>query len=506
MAIVLGLGAGNFGTPQIVFRGPGGVFSVAAADFNHDGVADLAVVANAPFSGPGSVVVLLGNGDRTFGEPSSFAAGTSSPSRDIAVGDFNGDGNLDVVTTNMGPSNSLSVLLGNGDGTFQPANIVDLGVSPSVPWSVAATDFNEDGRLDVVVGIHSGSHFICVLLGDGQGGFQPPVRYETGIESQAVAVADFDRDGHSDVAVAFEAGGVSVLLGNGDGTFQTASNYEAGVQPVWLAVGDFNNDGVPDLVVANYRSEDASVLFGNGDGTFRAPLNLDAGTAPQWVVAADLNGDGISDFAVSDSLAASVAVVLSNGDGSFHARPSLLRGMATWASVAGDFNGDGLSDLAVSDNIVPGAIKVMLSRGDGSFGEPIRTPLPDCGGPCAPVALAVADFDRDGNLDCAVATANVGVVILLGNGNGTFRLGTIVFFGGLGFNTASLAVSDFNGDGIADWVISAEADNSVFVAACSWRSVPAMEGSGRCRASPCRTTRGRLQSPTSTKMVSRTWW
>ncbi len=199
-----------------------------------------------------------------------------------------------------------------------------------------------------------------------------------------------------------------------------------------------NNDAVPDLVVANAGSEDASVLFGNGDGTFRAPLNLDAGTAPQWVVAGDLNGDGISDFAVSDSLGASVAVLLSNGDGSFHARPSLLRGMPTWASVAGDFNGDGLSDLAVSDNIVPGAIKVMLSGGDGSLGEPIRTPLPGCVGECGPVALAVADFNRDGNLDCVVADANVGVVILLGNGDGTFRLAATVPVGRLGFNTAGL--------------------------------------------------------------------
>jgi hypothetical protein len=463
VAIMLGLGDG-FAAPEVVFRAPAAVFTIAAADFNGDGIADLAVVSNAPFSGPGSVVILLGNGDGTFGEPMSFAAGTSSPSRGLAVGDFNGDGNLDVVATNMGPSYSLSVLLGNGDGTFQPANVTELGVYPFVPWSVAVADFDEDGRLDVVVGLHSGSHFVSVLLGDGEGGFHPPVTYETGIEAQAVAVADFNRDGHSDVAVAFAWGGVSVLLGNGDGTFLPASNFEAGSEPVWLAVGDFDNDGTADLVVANYRSQEASILFGNGDGTFQTPLTLDAGSNPQYVVTGDFNGDGISDFAVTDFLGADVAVVLSNGDRSFHARPSLLRGRPTWAAVAGDFDGDGISDLAVTNNIIPGAIDVLLSRGDGTFGGPIRTPLPSCVGECGPVALAAADFDGDGHLDVAVAEANVGVIILLGSGNGAFRIGQTVPVGRLGFNAASLAISDFNNDGVADWAISVEGDNRVMVA------------------------------------------
>src|SRR5262249_1496528 len=285
---------------------------------------------------------------------------------------------LDVVITNMAPWDSVSVLFGNGDGAFQPANVTELGVPYLVPWSVAVADFDEDGRLDVVVGLQSGSHFISVLLGDGEGGFQPPMTYETGLEAQAVAGGDFNRGGDSDVAVAFKGsffppqpGGVSVLLGNGDGTFQPASNYQAGAEPVRLAVGDFDNDGAPDLVVANQRSEDVSILFGRGDGTFAPSLNLDAGGTPQWVVTGDFNGDGISDFAVTDYLGANVAVVLSNGDRSFHARPSLLRGMPTWAASAGDFDGDGISDLAVTNNIVPGAIEVLLSNGDGSFRGPI---------------------------------------------------------------------------------------------------------------------------------------
>lgn len=162
---------GGFGAPELVLQGPDSLFlfSVAAADFNHDGIADLAVVSSEIFGGPGGVVILVRNGDGTFGEPSTIASGTSSSSRDLAVGDFNGDGNLDLVITNKAPSNSLSVLLGNGDGTFQSATVVELGL-PFQPGLVAAADFDEDGSLDVVVSF-VGTHFVGVLLGDGQGGF-----------------------------------------------------------------------------------------------------------------------------------------------------------------------------------------------------------------------------------------------------------------------------------------------------------------------------------------------
>ena len=284
------------------------------------------MVNNAPFSGPGSVTILLGNGDGSFRSPLSFPAGTSSPSKAVAVGDLDGDGHVDLVVTNIGPSDSISVLLGNGDGTFQPAKVLDLGVSPVVPWSLALADFNGDGHADVVVGMH-GASFVSVLLGNGDGSFQPPVRYEAGFEAQAVVSSDFNGDGHPDLAVAFAAG-VSVLLGIGDGSFEPAVSYAAGLSPISLAASDFNGDGFVDLVVANAQSQDASVLLGNGDGTFQPALNLDASSLDPLseVAVADFNGDGISDFVVADFRGAGIAVVLSNADGSFHARPSLLRG------------------------------------------------------------------------------------------------------------------------------------------------------------------------------------
>jgi hypothetical protein len=470
VAIMLGRGDGTFGPAEIVFRAPADAKGIAVGDFNGDGVADLAVVNNAPFSGPGRVTILLGNGDGSFRLPLDFPAGTSAPSQALAVGDLDGDGRTDLVVTNGGPSDSISVLLGNGDGTFQPSLVFDLGVSPRVPWSVALADFNGDGHIDVAVGIH-GATFVCVLLGYGDGTLQPTVQYEAGFEAQQVVASDFNSDGHPDLAVAFEAqlpsvGGVSVLLGNGDGTFQPAVSYAAGVGPIAIAEGDFNRDGFVDLVVANYQSQDASVLLGNGDGTFQPALNLDGGFLDPLsrIAVADFNGDGTADFALADFSGASVGIVLSNGDGSFHARPSLLRGIPTWAAAAADLNGDGMADLVVTKNLVPGAIQVLLSHGDGSFELPITTPLPDCPAECGPVALALADFNGDGNLDAAVVDVGVGVVILLGNGNGTLRLTSVISVGRLGTSSGAIAVGDFNNDGIPDLAIAIEGTDTVLVA------------------------------------------
>jgi hypothetical protein len=201
----------------------------------------------------GTVSVLLGNGDGTFRTAVTYNVGTTPTG--VVVGDFAGNGKLDIAVTNQG-SDTVSVLMGNGDGTFQTAVNYAAGSGPS---ALAVGDFNHDGKLDLAVtDLNSGR--VSILLGNGDGTFQPAVWYAGGLTPDAIAVGDFSGDGKLDLAVASQGGGVNVLLGIGDGTFQTASNYIAGSRSVSVAVGDFSLDGKPDLVVANQSSNTITVL------------------------------------------------------------------------------------------------------------------------------------------------------------------------------------------------------------------------------------------------------
>jgi hypothetical protein len=345
--------------------------------------------------------------------PSAYGAG-SVPwgPNSVAVGDFNGDGKLDLAVADSaenGGESGVSVLLGNGDGTFQSPAIYHAG---GVPYGVAVGDFNGDGKLDLVVADSAGS--VIVLLGNGDGTFQSPVIYAAGCSPYSVAVGDFNGDGKLDLAVAdsdfsYPCGhpGAAVLLGNGDGTFQPAVNYGAGSWPFSLVVGDFNGDGKLDLVVANNGSNNVSVLLGNGNGTFQAAMNYAAGQGPFGLATADLNGDGKLDLAVADS-AAGVSVLLGNGDGTFRSPVDYPAGAQPVSVAVADFNGDGKPDLVVANGFGGDNVSVLLANGNGTFQAAVDWPAGS-----APRSVAVGDFNRDGRLDAVASDASNSVSVLL---------------------------------------------------------------------------------------------
>jgi hypothetical protein len=383
VSILLGNGDGTFQAHKdyVTANAPR---AIAIGDFNGDGKLDLAIVTCVDiYCDSGSVSVLLGNGDGTFQTHVDYAEGGTSEFPDaIAVGDFNGDGKLDLVIVNQfscgdkcGPYSNASILLGNGDGTFQAQQDFPAGYNPV---SVAVGDFNGDGKLDLAVG-DAPPEFgfpvtVNVLLGNGDGSFQAfvPGKLSFPVEGGSVAVADLNQDGKADLVVTgSNSVTVQVLLGNGDGTFQAPVGYgtASAYSPV---IGDFNGDGKVDVAFVEGWNR-AGVLLGNGDGTFGAEALFGTGSGPSGITTADFNGDGKADLATADSFGNTAGVLLGNGDGTFQARPDYDAQFSPSSIAIGDFNHDGQPDLAVANacgydpNCSSGTISILLGNSGGSF-------------------------------------------------------------------------------------------------------------------------------------------
>jgi hypothetical protein len=421
---------------------------MAAGDFDGDGKLDLAVVdyGGNPNFPSGGVVILTGNGDGTFQPAKEYAAGYIPGS--LAVGDFHGDGHLDLVTADY--SGAFAVLRGNGDGTFQPPNMF---VADNVyAFDLAVGDFNGDGRLDLAVS--DGSSAVAALLGNGDGTFQTPQRFMTTESSISLVAGDFNGDGRPDLAaVNWIENTVSVLLGNGDGTFQSQEQFPTGAYPGVLITGDFNGDGRLDLA-AGVAPGAVQVLLGNGDGTFQPGATTLVPGGLSFFVAGDFNGDGKLDLAVGNG--DGVQVELGNGDGTF--RPGqLVPGVSPYYMVTGDFNGDGKLDLAVDSD--GSSVWLLLGNGDGTFQPPkeIATVTNYGNGGLAGTSLLVAaDFNGDGKLDLAALDwdgqggSPGGVSILLGSGDGTFQAPRKY---AAGTDATNIVAGDFNGDGKVDLAV-----------------------------------------------------
>ncbi len=327
---------------------------LALTDLDHDGRMDLLVADNNNYQA-GSVGVLLAQSDGSLGSVQKFAAGNGPYS--VAAGDWNGDGKSDVAVAEFG--GAVGILLGNGDGTLGAQATIAIGPST---YSVQAIDLTGDQKLDLIAtNSTSTAGRVTVLRGKGDGTFAVGNFYPADTAPLASVFGDFNSDGKSDLALASggkvsdNVGKLDVLLGNGDGTFRPSMSFATGSITSAVAAGDFNRDGKPDLAACDFGDPmgiggDLAVLLGNGDGTFAPAVIYSAGVAPNGVVAADFDDDGLLDLAVTAQGDNVVYLLTGRDDGTFKDAVPFPTGASPTAIVAPDWNGDGLPDLVVANS------------------------------------------------------------------------------------------------------------------------------------------------------------
>ncbi len=459
--------------------------ATVTADFNQDGYPDLVAVGGH---------VLLGNGDGSFRTGTSLNLNGISP-HFIATADFNGDGKPDIL---IGENNATFayVFLGKGDGTFQAPIATNLGTTL---YEMSAADVNGDGKADMLALAPSG---LWEFIGKGDGTFEPGVLIaNVAVDySYPLLLGDFNGDGKPDIVVGDDfLGGIDVFLNNGNGTFQSPIFTSVGLYNGAKLSGDFNGDHKLDLIVNN-GSDEAVTLLGNGDGTFQSPIvALPSGGGASFDAAADLNGDGKCDLVLDSSFyppGAFAEIFLSNGDGTFTLGESYLQVAPNPSSfLVADFNNDHKRDLAARG-------EVLLGNGDGTFrgnlalntawseyslsgasgdfngdGSPDVAALGD-GGPyiflndgTGNLSLAysysvggqamgspVVDVNGDGKLDLVIL--NGGLLLMLGNGDGSFGSPTTIYQGSL---VPPVLLADFNGDHHPDIAVLLNGEIAIFL-------------------------------------------
>jgi hypothetical protein len=347
--------------------------NIATPDLNNDGLPDLVV----PLFGTDLLSVRLNDGDRTFGPVHRYAVGLK-PSF-IASGDFNGDGRTDLAVSNAA-SGDVSVLLNKGDGTFWPARDYSVsapggGLSIGT-FSLQAVDLTGNGILDLVT-VNSVSNDVSVLMGNGDGTFQPAHTYPIGV-GLTQGIAPFALSvlplgpGRPDDLVVGGIDSITVMAGDGHGAFHTLASYPVGLDIACTQVADLTGNGKYDVVATGTGTFNAKVFLGNGDGTLTPAENLSSGGfGPQCFSIAQLSGDGNLDLAIVNSSSPSgtgdLAVLDGDGHGGFDLARQYPVGIAPWASSVDDFNHDGSVDVAVANTGPTASVTILYGDGEGDF-------------------------------------------------------------------------------------------------------------------------------------------
>lgn len=432
------------------------LFGIVIADFNGDGHPDL---AGSPNNGSREVMVVLGRGGKEkFGPPTSFASG-GTPYR-LVAGDFNGDARPDLAidVDDIGFPDRLSVLLNDGTGKFGAPNLINL---PGEPVRPVVADVNNDGKLDIVSGLYTGTTngSVAVLLGNGAGGFAQAANSPIttlSVNSASLGVSDFNEDGKPDLAIPGSSGGITIWLGDGGGGFTQAGNTPTGGLWLSLTVGDFNNDAHFDVLL------DDRMLLGTGGASFGAPILVPLPKDASSAFTADVNQDGKLDAVVAGP--GGLTIMLGNGTGNLvraksHTSGFAIFGGASSFGVSGDFNEDGKVDIAAVQSF---GIGILEGDGTGAFYDAHSYPTTIQN----PRYLVAADFNNDGKQDFVTASgaflpSGSRIEVAHGDGNGGFTLKSISTFGVS--QPKGIAAGDFNGDGKPDLAVTRPLDNRVSI-------------------------------------------
>ncbi|MES2774715.1 MAG: FG-GAP-like repeat-containing protein [Bacteroidota bacterium] len=400
----------------------------------------------APSTAPGNVMTITASAPGTFkgllqvnpvngvvSVTNAQPAGTYQ----VTVKAFNGSA---TAVTNF----SLTVNNANcSQALFSSGGTVPVG--GGVRASIAIGDFDGNGKQDVVTTNYD-ANSIYIRLGNGTGGFTGSTNIAIAGNPAAIAVGDVNGDGRQDITVArYTGNAVSVLLGDGAGNFTATTSVPVGTNPGELVLADFNNDGLRDIATTNMGSNTVSIRLGTGSGSFVNAPDITSVSKPYALTVTDFNNDGHADIAVTNNLTASVSILLGDGAGGFVAAASVSAGANVQYVVTGDFNHDNNQDLAVSNNYSTNSISVRFGNGAGGFTGPMEIPISS-----RPSKLVSADFNGDGHLDIACGNGDGSFVsILSGNGAGGFTRAPDVAFN---YSTFTLAAGDFNNNGILDFI------------------------------------------------------
>jgi hypothetical protein len=503
--VFLGNGNGTFreqpsfndGTPL------GGESQLLLADLHGTGKLDLLVGFFGYEGAQGSIFLFPGNGDGTFGSSTELTAGFMPVW--LGAADMDGDHKLDLVVGN-GFSNSLTVLINRGNGTFNSSpNNYSTGFLPTdqftaTPGLLSVADLNGDGKPDVTLGSESG---VNVLMNLGGGILSAPISIEVGEQTAQIFSTDFNGDGHQDLAITtagitghaigdidvffgdgkgkigkqlfglasgtsigplvggsfngngkpgiaafgYAGEGVFQIYNTGNGTFASGPRVDILNQPPYMCAGDFNRDGYSDLALLDGNEVD--IYLNKHNGTYSGPVTFKLGVHPLFLVARDLNNDGKIDLISANHDSNDVSVLLGNGNGTFQLAKHYSAGSQPNIVTTGDFNGDGKIDLAIGGT----QVAILLGRGDGTFGSPSTYPAHG-----AVTFLAQAPLRGNGIEDLLSVSTDItlkspppNIYLLSGKGDGSFAA-PVAFNGGP--NPYWLAVGDFNDDGAVDVVVS----------------------------------------------------